>query len=238
MEISKFICDICNKEFKKEHNFNKHKNEKHINDLNNRNTETTQTTQPNNDIIIAKKSKKKENKLETQPTQPNNDVIVAKKSKKKENKLETQEIQQNENIIITSTINKVKKTKTKKIDLLVDEFTNVTINNKHLKPLIKWSGGKSDEIKLFEKYIPSNYDTYLEPFIGGGSVYFYTMPKKAVISDVHSELIDFYKNIKAGNGEEIYNFMNETNNDEGTYYQVRDIMEIKDSLDNAILLNN
>jgi site-specific DNA-adenine methylase len=34
-----------------------------------------------------------------------------------------------------------------------------------LKPLIKWSGGKADEIKLFEKYIPLEYDTYLEPFI-------------------------------------------------------------------------
>ena len=41
-----------------------------------------------------------------------------------------------------------------------------------LKPLIKGSGGKSDEIKLFEKYFPVEYDTYLEPFIGGGSVYF------------------------------------------------------------------
>ena len=27
---------------------------------------------------------------------------------------------------------------------------------KHLKPLIKWSGGKSDEIKMFEKYFPQN----------------------------------------------------------------------------------
>jgi hypothetical protein len=63
---------------------------------------------------------------------------------------------------------------------------------KHLKPLIKWSGGKGDEIKQFENYFPSEYDTYIEPFIGGGSVYFYLAPKKAVISDVDSALVDFY----------------------------------------------
>ena len=63
----------------------------------------------------------------------------------------------------------------------------------HLKPLIKWSGGKSDEIKQFEQYFPKEYNTYLEPFIGGGSVYFYLSPPKAVISDVHKELIDLYQ---------------------------------------------
>jgi len=73
------------------------------------------------------------------------------------------------------------------------------IDNKYLSPLIKWSGGKSDEIKIFKKYFPDNYDIYIEPFIGGGSVYFYLNPIKAVINDIHTELIDFYQII--GNGE-------------------------------------
>jgi len=68
-----------------------------------------------------------------------------------------------------------------------------------LKPLIKWSGGKTDEINKFKEYIPDKYDTYLEPFIGGGAVYFYLSPKKAVISDVHPELIDLYKAVKNKN---------------------------------------
>jgi len=111
--------------------------------------------------------------------------------------------------------------------------------NKHndthirLSPLIKWSGGKSDEIKQFEQYIPKNYDVYLEPFIGGGSVFFYTNPKKAVISDVHLELIDLYKSIKAGHSNDLYKFMQENLNNEETYYKIRDTMEIKTSLDNA-----
>jgi DNA adenine methylase len=104
---------------------------------------------------------------------------------------------------------------------------------KQLKPLVKWSGGKGDEIKQFEKYFPSEYDTYIEPFIGGGSVYFYLAPKKSVISDVHSELIDFYQCIGDGKSKEIYDFMVNTPNDEETYYKVRDKMTISSILDNA-----
>jgi DNA adenine methylase len=104
---------------------------------------------------------------------------------------------------------------------------------KHLKPLIKWSGGKSDEIKQFEKYLPSEYNVYIEPFIGGGSLYFHLAPKKAVISDVHIELVDFYRSIGEGKAKEIYEFMKTSPNDEDTYYKIRDKMEIKDALDNA-----
>lgn len=103
----------------------------------------------------------------------------------------------------------------------------------HLKPLIKWSGGKSDEIKMFEKYFPQKYNTYIEPFIGGGSVYFYLNPTKAVINDVHVELIDLYRSIGEGKMSEIYEFMKNTPNDETVYYDVRDKMEIHSQLDNA-----
>lgn len=103
----------------------------------------------------------------------------------------------------------------------------------HLSPLIKWSGGKSDEIKKFKSHFPSEYNIYLEPFIGGGSVYFYLNPRNAVITDVHRELIDLYTSIKNGHSNEIYNFMNQNSNLEETYYRVRDQMEINSPLDNA-----
>jgi len=103
----------------------------------------------------------------------------------------------------------------------------------HLKPLIKWSGGKSDEIKLFSKYFPNNYNTFIEPFIGGGSVYFYLNPINAIISDVHTELIDLYKSIGEGKSNQIYEFMQNNPNDEITYYNIRDKMIINEPLDNA-----
>lgn len=101
-----------------------------------------------------------------------------------------------------------------------------------MKPIVKWSGGKKDEIKMFQDHIPV-YDTYIEPFVGGGSLYFHLAPKKAVIADVHDDLIAFYKSIKDGKSSKIYEFMKENPNEETNYYKVRDEMEIKDELDRA-----
>tara|TARA_B100000674_G_scaffold496264_1_gene525940 strand:- start:2002 stop:2793 length:792 start_codon:yes stop_codon:yes gene_type:complete len=105
--------------------------------------------------------------------------------------------------------------------------------SKQLNPMFKWSGGKKDEIKKFKKYIPDSYNIYLEPFVGGGAVFFHLNPEKAVITDLHKELIDFYKAIKNNKMNDIYNFLEEHPNDEETYYKVRDKLEINDYVDNA-----
>ena len=112
--------------------------------------------------------------------------------------------------------------------------TNANAANKNpLKPIIKWSGGKMDEIKMFDKYFPEKYNIYIEPFIGGGAVYFHLNPSKAVISDVHTELIDLYKCIGDGKAKDIYEFMENSPNDEETYYNIRDVMAMNDALDIA-----
>lgn len=117
------------------------------------------------------------------------------------------------------------------LQMLINDHLNNA--NKPLKPLIKWSGGKSDEIKHFARYFPASYDTYIEPFVGGGSVFFHLCPEKAIISDVHKELIDLYQNIGEGHARDIYDFMQAHPNDEQTYYRVRDQMPITNSLESA-----
>jgi len=102
-----------------------------------------------------------------------------------------------------------------------------------LKPLIKWSGGKGDEIKLFHKYIPDNYNRYIEPFVGGGSLFFHLNKSNGIINDIHKELIDFYRCIGNGKSNDIYKFMIDNLNDEETYYKIRDKMIINNELDNA-----
>jgi DNA adenine methylase len=116
---------------------------------------------------------------------------------------------------------------------LTDLLNGVANTRKLLKPLIKWSGGKFDEIKIFDKYFPENYNIYIEPFIGGGAVYFHLNPNKAVISDVHTELIDLYKCISEGKAKDIFEFMENSPNDEATYYNIRDAMVMNDALDIA-----
>ena len=123
--------------------------------------------------------------------------------------------------------------KSKKKSDLIDLLNGVANTRKLLKPLIKWSGGKVDEIKMFDKYFPENYNIYIEPFIGGGALYFHLNPSKAVISDVHSELIDLYKCISEGKAKDIFEFMENSPNDEATYYNIRDTMVINDALDIA-----
>jgi len=103
----------------------------------------------------------------------------------------------------------------------------------HLKPLVKWSGGKGDEIRLFEKYFPESYDKYIEPFAGGAAVLFYLNPSSAVISDVHKELIALYKCIGEGKSQQIFEFMENNPNNEETYYHIRDKMIVNDDVDIA-----
>lgn len=63
----------------------------------------------------------------------------------------------------------------------------------HLEPIIKYCGGKSREIKYFAKYFPDSFETYYEPFLGGGAVFFEFMPKRAFLSDSNRQLMNFYK---------------------------------------------
>lgn len=60
------------------------------------------------------------------------------------------------------------------------------------RPFLKWAGGKSRLIPQYEPYLPKNYQTYYEPFLGGGALFFYLQPKKAVLTDINFELINTY----------------------------------------------
>ncbi len=66
--------------------------------------------------------------------------------------------------------------------------------------LIKWPGGKAREIKYIEHLIPK-YDRYIEPFFGGGAMFFYLKPQSAIINDISTDLINFYTLTKEQNHE-------------------------------------
>ena len=64
------------------------------------------------------------------------------------------------------------------------------------KPFVKWAGGKRQIMNELLKYVPEEYNTYYEPFVGGGALLFELSPKKAVISDSNTELMNVYKCLK------------------------------------------
>ena len=64
-----------------------------------------------------------------------------------------------------------------------------------MKPFIKWPGGKSGEIDKIKGCIP-DHCRYIEPFFGGGAVFFYLEPQNSAINDISPLLMDFYRLIR------------------------------------------
>jgi DNA adenine methylase len=67
-----------------------------------------------------------------------------------------------------------------------------------VRPFVKWAGGKRQLVsKLVESHLPREYDTkqnlYYEPFVGGGALLFNLQPKRTIINDINTEVINCYK---------------------------------------------
>ena len=90
-----------------------------------------------------------------------------------------------------------------------------------MKPLIKYRGGKSKEIPNIQKHIPQFSGKYMEPFFGGGALYFYLEPKNAIINDINEKLISFYKGVQS----DYSNLKIELNNVEKKYEENRTTCE-------------
>lgn len=65
-----------------------------------------------------------------------------------------------------------------------------------MNPVLKYRGGKSREIPRFLQYIPDDFNRYIEPFFGGGAVYFYLEPDNAIINDKNERLMAFYRQLR------------------------------------------
>lgn len=65
-----------------------------------------------------------------------------------------------------------------------------------MKPLLKYRGGKTRELSEIKKYIPSFTGRYIEPFFGGGAIYFDLEPKHAIINDINISLMNFYRGVR------------------------------------------
>lgn len=74
-----------------------------------------------------------------------------------------------------------------------------------MKPLIKWPGGKSGELDKIMHLIP-DHQRYIEPFFGGGALFFHLQPPVAIINDISQSLIDYYRLIKQQD-KQLYNFL-------------------------------
>lgn len=101
-----------------------------------------------------------------------------------------------------------------------------------MKPFVKWAGGKRQILSRINEYIKDYIGdstegyTYIEPFLGGGAVFFGIKPKNAILNDLNTDLINAYRVIKSQNCEELITLLEQHNklykeDPDGYYYDVR-----------------
>ena len=75
-------------------------------------------------------------------------------------------------------------------------------SSKRIKPILKWAGGKTQLLDELLPRIPDGYGKYIEPFFGGGALFFALRPESAVIADSNPEIINMYEQV-ASNVEKV-----------------------------------
>jgi len=100
----------------------------------------------------------------------------------------------------------------------VAEYTDV--ENVVCKPFLKWPGGKRQLLcDLLERF-PKKYNRFLEPFIGGGALFFKVKPVNGYISDINPDLINMYEVVKY-NVHELIEDLKKHKNTEEYFYKIR-----------------
>lgn len=88
------------------------------------------------------------------------------------------------------------------------------------KPVLKWAGGKGQLLSVLLARVPKGYKRYIEPFFGGGALFFALRPDAAVISDSNPDLINLYRTL-AWRCEDVIEHLRHLSTDENTYYEIR-----------------
>jgi len=88
------------------------------------------------------------------------------------------------------------------------------------RPLLKWAGGKTQLLGEIMPKIPKKYGRYIEPFFGGGAVFFSVRPEGGIIADINPELVNLYQSV-ATNVEGIIAALGLYENTEEMFYAVR-----------------
>ena len=94
------------------------------------------------------------------------------------------------------------------------------------KPIMKWAGGKTQMLGDIMPKIPRKYGKYIEPFIGGGALFFALNPDKAIIADSNPELINMYRQV-ADNVEVVISYLKKYKNTKEDFYEVRSLDWLK-----------
>lgn len=103
------------------------------------------------------------------------------------------------------------------------------------KPFIKWAGGKTRLLPELVSRLPQSINSYFEPFLGGGALYFHLQHMPSFISDINAELINAYQTLKSRpdllieelhsyqNNEEYYNSIRSLDRDPAVFAKLSSV---------------
>lgn len=88
------------------------------------------------------------------------------------------------------------------------------------RPLLKWAGGKTQLLNEILPLVPQKYNRFIEPFIGGGAVFFALCPRAGIIADSNPEIINLYQSV-SDNVDGVIERLSHFKNTEEQFYAVR-----------------
>ena len=90
------------------------------------------------------------------------------------------------------------------------------------KPILKWAGGKTQMLGALMPRVPKTYGRYIEPFFGGGALFFSLKPENAIIADSNPELINMYLQV-AHHVDDVIECLQKYENTSEMFYEVRSL---------------
>jgi DNA adenine methylase len=87
-------------------------------------------------------------------------------------------------------------------------------------PFVKWAGGKGQLLAQLDPHFPRHFRRYLEPFVGGGAVFFHLQPHQSVLGDSNEELINAYRVIR-DTPDDLIASLEQHRYESDYYYEVR-----------------
>ena len=96
--------------------------------------------------------------------------------------------------------------------------------DRKMAPVLKWAGGKTQLLNRITENMPTEYNHYYEPFVGGAAVLFGISPLQAYVNDVNEQLVNLYTQLK-NSVEKVIEMINEMDAlpcNKELYYAIRE----------------
>lgn len=77
-----------------------------------------------------------------------------------------------------------------------------------MKTFIRWPGNKSKYKEYILPHLPESYSTYIEPFLGSGSLFLHLAPTKWIINDINQDVINIWECVMKKPKQIIQNYTN------------------------------